>query len=541
MRTKLIALEVVLLVVFAGFYVWSLQQEPNRTQVGTSENQPVFANLNVSKIKTIELQGGDEQVVLRKVSDQQQTGQQAGGNSQQKQRAATSVQPTMDKGPYRADYDPEWVVASYHNYGIKGDQVQNRIIKPLRQLKRGTVQARQKSNLKEFGLDKSNRRRIVLKDESNNVIREVVLGKRVTGFTEAGPGQFGGGGNEQESIYYYNASTQEDFEIRLGQSGFSELPLDPQEWVNKEILSYDQEDVPLVALKTNDQLYVLRRNENQGAQDGENQSSSTEGGSSDSGPQWQLFSGDYYADGLLPRNAPVLWENKQLKWKGRGGQVQSIPLTKRKLKQSKAESLASTLSSLSADEVSAPISVPAKQQAIPAEKKAKYGFDSPETVLYLGEWRKPNQLMVFRARFHVGKTSDNGEDVYISSLKTRNMAQQVIRTITGLGGQFGGSQAEQLIPVYSLSSSDRSTIVSPGDLIEEEKEGGQNQQQEGTEQDTGSDESGDSTTGNALNGESNEQQGQTDSGTSSDGSGEDADSEQSTDGSGDDGTSGNGE
>ncbi len=479
MRRKLIALEVVLLVVFAGFYVWSLQQEPEPTEVGTGEDQPVFANLNVSKISTIELKGGEEEIVLRKVPEQdQQSGQQGGtqGQQQQQQQSTSSVQPTMDKGPYRADYEPKWVLASYHNYGVQGDQVQNRILKPLRKLKRGTVQAREKANLNRFGLDPSNRRRIVLKDDSNNIVREVVLGKRVTGYTESGPGQFGGGGSDQESIYYYNATNQDKFEIRLGRSEFSELPLDTQEWVNKDILSYDQEEVPLIALKQQDKLYVLRRNESSEDSQSSDQNNGSDGqtsgddDSSGSEPQWKLFTGDYYADGLLPRNAPVLWENQQLKWKGQGGKVQSIPLTKRNLNQNEAEGLSSTLSSLSAERAEAPISVPAKQQNIPAEKKAKYGLNNPKTVLYLGEWRKSNQLLVFRAQFYVGTSSEDGEDVYISSLKTKDMAQRVIQSITGFGGRFGGRQAEQLIPVYALSSTDRGTIVSPGDLIKEEED-----------------------------------------------------------------------
>ncbi len=487
MRTKLIAFEIVLLVISVGVFLWSSQSAPVDQGTTDTSDSPAFPNLPVDRLKQIELHHGGKTLVFEKQnlpSDKDQKGKQDG----QQKKGPRNV--TKEKGAFRPDFKPDWVLKSYHNYGVREDLVKERIIEPLRSLKRGEVRSRTKEGLSDFRLDKENRDRLVLKGEQNNVLVDVALGKRTTDFEEQQQGRFSPPSKETEYIYYHKVGGSDgSIEVRLGESEFGELPVDPQEWVFKKIMSFEDRDVNFITLQKNkspdtQKLYVLRRkpkkpgsneddsSEKNGENSNEQKSGSKDGSDSLQFTDWTLHVGDYYGKRpmalLAKTRQPIRVNEKELVIPGvRGNQTIRNPVKKEKASQSSADSLFRTLSSLEAERVSQPLTIGANQNKVPTKKLEKYGLARPEVILYLGRWDHQKGVAGFNARYYVGKKK-KGEDetaYYISSLQTAGS-----KAAKFFGGLFGGQKTRKQIPVYQLSSSDRDTLTKVEDLIKKEEE-----------------------------------------------------------------------
>jgi len=515
MRTKLIAFELVLLVASFGLFIWSSQTEQVRTNTGEQPDSPAFPNLPVNQVNRIELKQGDRTIVFKK-QNLPSEGQQSEKGRGKKKKSKGSRDVTKQKGAFRPDFKPDWVIESYHKYGVRDELVQDRIVKPLRSLKRGEVRSRSRENLTDFGLSKKNRHRIVLKDEANKVIADVVLGTRTTKFEEQ-RGRFSGGGGDTEYVYYYDATRPEGkSRIRLGQSEFGDLPVDPQEWVFKKIMSFEERDVNILALQQHEspaddgggkkneddqsngstdgqeggseaedasekkkkveKLYVLRRQEKTGGQNddgkGDGKGKKAEGDNKDGESSvqytdWTLHVGDYYGGAPIPLKSFIRLKESNLAWKGGGEKVVRNPVKKEKASQSSADSLFRTLSSLEAGRVEPPLTIGPNQSEIPDKKLKKYGLSDPEGVVYLGRWGKRRGMNVaaFNARYFIGKKND-GEDAtyYISSLQTAGVQS------AKFFGLLGAQKSRKQIPVYTLSSSDQETLLGGTDLIQTEDE-----------------------------------------------------------------------
>lgn len=269
MRGKLIVFEILLLVVAVGFFVGMETSEKPTNTTEKRTDTLLFPTLKVSEVEKIKIKKGDQKLVLEKEEQTGKTSALAGKQSGRKQQQQTD---SIMSGALSPEVKSSWKLENFHNYPVMKDYVKDRIIIPLRKMKRGQLRSKTREDLDQYNLDDSSAKTITLLNEEGGVVQKVALGKQVKeGFKQTGgipdiptskkseskedkKGEENGKKEEdtdtQTRTYYYLANQpNKPFEIRFSPTDFSDVKLDPQKWVQTQVLDFDREKINLIAIR----------------------------------------------------------------------------------------------------------------------------------------------------------------------------------------------------------------------------------------------------------------------------------------------------
>ncbi len=470
MRYKLILFEVVLLVVAVGVYFIGGSSTGTTDDITSdSADQLAFPDLPVGEIQEIEVNRGDKTLRLQRKEDQ----------NQEKKKKKTEEKET--EGHFSPEVRGNWKIASYHNYEVRRNLVSDRILTHLRELRRGEVRSESRDHLERFGLDESSGTHITLRDKNGKTIHEIRLGNEETEFSSRQNKKSsrelvdGDGESEEEEDqedqepdkfrYYFRPSEETgNFEVRLGKVDFPEVSLNPQDWLSREIVNFEDQDVNCMAVhdQRNARLYVVyRREKTEESGNGQDEENGDDG-DENTFTDWTLKVADFQQAIQLGRGYRALD-------KDRFGREEDVD-------QTAVSSLFNTMKEFKAEEVMPPFKIPQEQRKIPKNKLKTRGLDRPTVIVYLGMWNPQKKFVGFMDRLFFGtvpeeQAQDGGKDgdqeqsetVFASRLLKQS--QQA-----NLEDIFGEGETMYRIPVYKISDSDYENISDPADLIKTEKE-----------------------------------------------------------------------